>query len=132
MLRSWAVALVLSLVGRYLTGLLEDAVSDGGRPGSVGMRIVVVYAPLAVVSLAAALAAARMHPEPYRSSPGQHLLAALAVPLGYQLWDIGAHWAGRGVEEIAAPAAAVAIGCMFAVYVDLAEPVQERGPGHWR
>ncbi|MEU9197057.1 hypothetical protein [Streptomyces hundungensis] len=97
LIRSWAVGIVVLVVTEYLQMSLLNAplVGDDG-PGSFGSALLLVHLPNAVCLALATWTAARLHRTPYRAHLGQHLTAALAIPVAAQLLTLSMQWDRMG------------------------------------
>ncbi|WP_404816882.1 hypothetical protein [Streptomyces thermolineatus] len=121
LVRSWAVGIVvLLLCSVFATLAVFEPLATAQRLESLGWRVFLLHLPAVVGSGLAALAAARVHPEPFRSSPGGHLLACLAVPLGSLVFSLVTSWEVLLPEGIWLSTLAVLAGCLAAVAADLA------------
>ncbi|MGW2860287.1 hypothetical protein [Streptomyces sp. NPDC001205] len=96
-IRAWAAGIVVLVVAEYLQMSLINAplVGDNG-PSSFGGALLLVHLPNAVCITLCTWVAARMHRYPYNVQLGQHLAAALAVPIGAQLLTLSLQWDRMG------------------------------------
>lgn len=120
MLRSWAAGIVVLWVVTALLGVtVFERYGTVGRLESVGWRVLLLHVPTAVAALASAYFAARVHPEPFRSSPGQHLFATLTVPLAAQLLGLARHWGLLVPQGVVLSSLAVIAGCLAGAVADV-------------
>lgn len=120
MLRSWGAGIVVLWVVTALLGVtVFERYGTVERMGSLGWRILLLHVPTAVAALLSAYFAARVHPEPFRSSPAQHLFAALAVPLGAQLFALARHWGVLVPQGVVLSSLAVVAGCLTGTVADV-------------
>lgn len=86
LVRSWAVGIVVLLLTEYvqMTLVYEHLVGPEGVD-SFGSALALVHLPNLVCVVLATWAAARVHPDPWRTVPARHVAAACAVPAAAQL-----------------------------------------------
>ncbi|MET7637073.1 hypothetical protein [Streptomyces sp. NPDC005438] len=116
--RSWVIGAVVYALASLLVHSMTDSWATDQRLESTEWRVFLLYLPAALYAFLATLAAAQLHPEPFRDQPAAHLLACLPVPVVAQLVSLLRH-RGAGVEGQAAPTVAMILGCLVAVAVDL-------------
>ncbi|RFU83721.1 hypothetical protein DY218_26300 [Streptomyces triticagri] len=127
--RSWCAGIVVLALVLYFRGLyLHEPLVDQTELGALPWRMLVLYLPTAAASALITLIAARLHPEPFRSSPVQHLIAAMAVPLGAYAVNFAYLWEEAVAEGILCASLAVAVGCFVAIVVDVSMERRDQGP----
>jgi hypothetical protein len=86
LVRSWAVGIVVLVVTEYvqMTLVYGPLVGPEGV-GSFAAAVAFVHLPNLLCVVLATWAAARVHPEPWRTVPTRHVVAACAVPAAAQV-----------------------------------------------
>ncbi|RII20781.1 hypothetical protein DSC45_02955 [Streptomyces sp. YIM 130001] len=129
LVRAWVAGCVtLALVLYFRDLYLQEPLVDQTELGSLAWRMLVLYLPTAAACALVTLVAARLHPEPFRNSPVQHLLAAMTVPLGAFAVNFTYLWEDAVAEGILFASLAVAVGCFAAVVVDVSIDRRDQGP----
>ncbi|CAM5422639.1 hypothetical protein [Streptomyces abikoensis] len=119
LMRSWAAGLVVTGVAGYLLGgLVTEALATPERLEAFGWRLALLHVPGMLVVTLSALAAARLHPEPYRYSLPLHLLAALAVPVAVTLRNLLVSWDLLVAEGVWTGVSSLVFGGMCALLLD--------------
>ena len=121
LMRAWAAGIVvLWLVNALLTMAVFQPLATPERIGSFGWRLALIHLPSALASACSVFAAAKAHPEPYRSSAPLHLAAALTVPIAMHAFHLVDRWSELVAEGIWLSSVAVLAGCLAGVLLDVA------------
>ncbi|MGK5549737.1 DUF3488 domain-containing protein, partial [Streptomyces sp. URMC 127] len=133
LVRSWAAGLVVTAVTGYLLGgLLTEALATPERLESFGWRLALLHVPGLLVVTLSVLAAARLHPGPYRQSLPLHLLASLAVPAAVTLRNLLSSWDPLVAEGLWTGVASLVFGGTGALLLDrLRDGRHDRGRHPW-
>lgn len=117
LIRSWAAGFVVLTLLNFAVGYAVLGVFDS-RLDSFGWRLALVYLPNVLTMTACALAAARVHREPFRDSLPRHLTATLTVPAFTLVISLINGWGDLDAEVGSMMLAAVLLGTVLALVLD--------------
>ncbi|MFE2034456.1 hypothetical protein ACFXBB_14605 [Streptomyces scopuliridis] len=113
LMRAWAAGIVMLLVTEYLQAtLVYDHLASEEKLETFLGRLLLIHLPNAVCVAVAAWAAGRVHREPYRDAPVQHLAAVLTVPVAAQALNMSLQWQDLAAEGLAMSNAVLVVGCV--------------------
>ncbi|WP_455362075.1 hypothetical protein [Streptomyces sp. SYSU K21746] len=119
LMRAWAAGIVVLVLTEYLqVTLVYEPLASVARLESFGGRLMLVHLPNAVCIALAAWAAARVHREPFRTAPVQHVSAAVAVPVSAQLLNMAVQWDDLAAEGLLLSNAVLVVGCVAGCALD--------------
>ncbi|MFE3141870.1 hypothetical protein [Streptomyces scopuliridis] len=113
LMRAWAAGIVMLLVTEYLQAtLVYDHLASEEKLETFLGRLLLIHLPNAVCIAVAAWAAGRVHREPYRDVPVQHLAAVLTVPVAAQALNMSLQWQDLAAEGVVMSNAVLVVGCV--------------------
>ncbi|MGW1880854.1 hypothetical protein [Streptomyces sp. NPDC001970] len=119
LVRAWAAGIVVLLLTEYVQAtVVYDYLATKSQLETFGGRLLLIHLPNALCIGLATWAAGRVHRDPYRHSPPQHLTAALTVPLAAQLLNMALQWDALAAEGLLMSNAVLAVGCVAGYAAD--------------
>ncbi|RDG35394.1 hypothetical protein [Streptomyces corynorhini] len=119
LMRAWAAGIVVLLFTEYLQAtVVYDYLASDSALESFGGRLMLIHLPNAMCIALATWAAGRVHSDPYRESPAQHLPAAFTVPVVAQVINLALQWDGLVAEGVLMSNAVLVLGCVTGYAVE--------------